>query len=953
MKFDNENMDHMMPSGYYNSPRRQAAHAFAHQNGYPSSNIIPNGTPRNGPGFSFRKRFERVDWRKMASVDVDRVSRDLDFTILQDNIMNLTFCNIEQEIDTRTIDPNFIKLFKLAQLTIEYLLHSQDYLANTISVLEDKLHNAMQEHENTKQILHKQGEEMKTIKKENRKRKKMLEAQQSLIQAGANNYHKCQYCQKAFINASFLQAHMQRRHPEFVLPQATLDMQSHAAKANERLEKEMDDLRARLKHAEGQIDEERRHYQEQLSAREHSEMLRKEEEHRKEMDGQRQKQDQVEREMDNLRDMFTKELKDMHDKYSKSQQELEDLQGKYGKKSNLGTLVDDDDLAEQKAQLQRQREEYRQMQEDFKVQISSMKGSMQDQMKSQDNKWRNRIKDLKDELADTRLALKKERQGGDQVGLHYEKQLKDTKKQVKEQDRIIKTQEQQLKELAGRVPSPTPMKTSTPSKKVTYLESKPPPSPPIITTQEPSFETEREPIDEDIDETSEQITEQSVESPSEYENQDPRDLVGLRKELENLLDQQLELKGVLRGSKGISNQSYSNKIAALKSDRQQHIKKYKNFVDIRDHFKTDMETETKIKAKEMKKSRASPRARASSAPGDIHKVQVEKRRSKTPVKSGRSKTPEKARLVKEKKKGKGGPGAYPRDSPPPVAPRSPDKIGTMSTMSTTGSWDTTTYTRTEYDDEDSEEEDEEEETETEEGSEEEEEEEGEEEESYSQWDTDEEESELKHLKSSTEVDSARPTYGVGNRQSQGKGLTVDPSPELKSITEVDELSSRNDDKADTGLIKTGSSVKNLAASIERQLSGRGGQKPTGGIDVSGSLTQPDTRGRDPSDGSPTPRIPTMGDEDDEESDFSVSSIDDMSSAAGPRPVAASNQQPAPAARHRTVSETDSSNTYGTSMWGSASHKGPGPSKEAGSRTPSAHGTVSVTDWDDDLDLSEL
>ena len=52
---------------------------------------------KNG-GFAFRKRFERVDWRKMASVDVEQISRTLDFNALQENIMNITFCNIESEL---------------------------------------------------------------------------------------------------------------------------------------------------------------------------------------------------------------------------------------------------------------------------------------------------------------------------------------------------------------------------------------------------------------------------------------------------------------------------------------------------------------------------------------------------------------------------------------------------------------------------------------------------------------------------------------------------------------------------------------------------------------------------------------------------------------------------------------------------------------------------------------
>jgi len=63
----------------------------------------------------------------------------MDFQALQDNLEQITFCNIDAEIvsfylkfqsnlfllskkDSRAMDPNFVKLYKMAQLTIEYLL---------------------------------------------------------------------------------------------------------------------------------------------------------------------------------------------------------------------------------------------------------------------------------------------------------------------------------------------------------------------------------------------------------------------------------------------------------------------------------------------------------------------------------------------------------------------------------------------------------------------------------------------------------------------------------------------------------------------------------------------------------------------------------------------------------------------------------------------------------------
>ena len=36
----------------------------------------------------------------IASVDVDRIAKEVDFQALQQNIMNITFCNIETEVNT-------------------------------------------------------------------------------------------------------------------------------------------------------------------------------------------------------------------------------------------------------------------------------------------------------------------------------------------------------------------------------------------------------------------------------------------------------------------------------------------------------------------------------------------------------------------------------------------------------------------------------------------------------------------------------------------------------------------------------------------------------------------------------------------------------------------------------------------------------------------------------------
>ena len=54
----------------------------------------------SGRMFTFRKRWSPVDWRTLASIDVDRIARDMDVKMLQDSIVNVTYCNVLSEVGT-------------------------------------------------------------------------------------------------------------------------------------------------------------------------------------------------------------------------------------------------------------------------------------------------------------------------------------------------------------------------------------------------------------------------------------------------------------------------------------------------------------------------------------------------------------------------------------------------------------------------------------------------------------------------------------------------------------------------------------------------------------------------------------------------------------------------------------------------------------------------------------
>ncbi|KAJ3246644.1 Zinc finger protein dzip1 [Chytriomyces hyalinus] len=174
-------------------------------------------------GFYFKRRTERLDWRLLASLQVDRVQREVDILALQEIMENVTFCDLDSE-DIRYVDPNFVKLIKIAQLIIEYLIHTQDYLAASQGALSKDLQDTSDRLALLTATYEKQDAELSALKKENRTLKKTLYAYQLMARVPGhapdtpNNdvatYHRCAFCTKVFKSRAYLDNHMILRHPD-------------------------------------------------------------------------------------------------------------------------------------------------------------------------------------------------------------------------------------------------------------------------------------------------------------------------------------------------------------------------------------------------------------------------------------------------------------------------------------------------------------------------------------------------------------------------------------------------------------------------------------------------------------------------------------------------------------------------------------------------------------------
>ncbi|XP_071798370.1 uncharacterized protein [Asterias amurensis] len=1018
----------MMHGSYYPSPRGAGgATSYAYTNGH-----VPGDTPRaaptsiNGvPGFTFQTRHDRIDWRKMASVDVDRVMRELDFATLQDVIMNVTFCDITAEVDMRSMDPNFVKLFQLSQLIAEYLLHSQNYLTHSIGLTQDKVQQIEGAHNSTKAEAMKLKEELKKQKDECHKRKKMLKQQQNLIQAGANNYHKCPYCSKAFVHSAYLQSHVQRKHSEYLPPSAD----SETKKQSQRMEHEIEELRERLRMTETQMEEERRLIQSQMTAQRESqakeESRRLEELQKQQMENWKQEQLESHRaDMERMKDMFMKELKEMNDKYSNSQSALDSMQSKLGKRSMLGTLQDEDDIADLKELVKKQKEENEQRNRDLQEKLASTQSSLQDQNKKFKEQTKQMKTDhseemqhLKKQLKETRDALKMEQKGGSNSSKKSERRIQQLEKELKEYQRSLKEKDREIKLMQSRPPplvAPPVVKPASVSTPVTatahpVLEArrldlhyaqkspaKPPPSPPakkpkpVLLAKSVSTTEEEDSASDNSEVFSE--GEVSFIDDDDYDDDDDDDddvfdedeMAKMKEGLSLALQKNLEKCGVPEGINGITSRSLENKVKRLKEERQAVALKFRKFHDIRKSVKEEVErrfvlrlkgsgTSVKmIKGREQSLKRpkstsptpkSTPKLSKLKDSHPIPKAQPQPKTTRSTPHSSSAKTPAVSHAhqsIKERPR-------VSRQEPPPIAPRSPEVPKSSSLKSGTKvpgsparvSFDMNGHNSfDDSDDDDDDIEDSEEESD---------EDISEDEEEESDITTDEE-----HLKK-----REPPSSGHASQLAQrgnAEGIDDDSDWDSEDISELDEVSQdkgrasqqqqqqqrqqqppgRQGRPVTSGRPKS-PAIARMAESIERQLSTRrSDHKPVGGVDLGGTGQSDNLRPDSRDDGrSPSPRIPTLpdaSDEDDDDESLAISSLDGSNysvprSKSASLPVPAPRQGRPPTAGGRK-SDTDMSNTYGTSMWGSSKgHAESGTAKSS---------LVSVTDIDDDeFDLNDL
>lgn len=102
-----------------------------------NSYVMPNSEEidpsASSSSFYFQQRRGSLDIRSISKANIEKIVNDVDIDTLQSILENITFCALTEKDLRYLTDPMLLKLFRLSQLAIEYLLYVQEELMMNVS----------------------------------------------------------------------------------------------------------------------------------------------------------------------------------------------------------------------------------------------------------------------------------------------------------------------------------------------------------------------------------------------------------------------------------------------------------------------------------------------------------------------------------------------------------------------------------------------------------------------------------------------------------------------------------------------------------------------------------------------------------------------------------------------------------------------------------------------------
>ncbi|XP_009323840.1 PREDICTED: zinc finger protein DZIP1 [Pygoscelis adeliae] len=397
------------------------------------------------------------------------------------------------------------------------------------------------------------SQEIRGLKEECRRRKKMISTQQMMLEARAS-YHQlrgeCQFCEKAFMNYSFLQSHMQRRHPE----ESQIEQKRKAK--TDKLQDEIDKLKEQLQLTKSQLEAEQQANMVRFSKECEQQKSKEEEILQSFHKWKEEEKEKLADEIEKVKEMFMKELKELSSRNSTLENQLLELQkSSMQQKSNLGTLTDSQEFTEEKPQSP----------QDYHNVVKLLE--------KQESKWTSRIQALHHDHETEKSLLLSQieklkssvREDLNKNNTFYKRRIEELGQRLQEQNDLIITQKKQIKELSTRsVASIKPYDVNT---TVEHLEESKPSLPVMHEIEKGDHKTGR----------SNHYLINALKT-------DPSLTKELRVVLEQALEEKLESLGIKAGVRGIPNDRLNKILRAIESARECKLKQEPDIQRIREHL---------------------------------------------------------------------------------------------------------------------------------------------------------------------------------------------------------------------------------------------------------------------------------------------------------------------------------------------------------------------------------
>nr|XP_031825718.1 zinc finger protein Dzip1 [Nomia melanderi] len=411
--------------------------AFAFRVGTKWCHDFPKLARESGFYFNMHKSRVRVDWNRISNIDIDKIIRERDFHIIDDHINSVIDYCLESEYDVKILDPSFVKLFRLAQLAVEYLLYCKEYLDHSVIILKDELKLKIEENVKLKKEVDTLEEVVKHLKERAKDRSKLIETK---IGDCNGEIFKCPHCAKTFISSMFLSAHILRRHAYVSdLCMTSSPIHDHYRSETEKLHNEIKNLKERLNATERVIRNESETvsdikrvapYDRRLSENEIENIkytVNKSEENQ----GFKEYQEEIR----NLKTMLFDEIHNLKQK--------EKLLSEKTSETNVQTLMN------------QQEKEFQKLKNQLFERLTPDIESMQAKLHTQENYWKSKIEQLENQhhkdVEKLTMELKQTQKAADDMRSEYEVKVSDLERQTANQSNMLTEQSKQLHSLSNEI----------------------------------------------------------------------------------------------------------------------------------------------------------------------------------------------------------------------------------------------------------------------------------------------------------------------------------------------------------------------------------------------------------------------------------------------------------------------------------------------------------------------